>query len=1097
MIEIQQTYKLKTTGSDRKEAIKKNASLKETYTYMRNGETYFFNDVCIPLYAGLNSNIISSVFPSVKNEHMDLLLSTFWFRSMPIKGNRIIVQPVAEKKLADYLGREPSHLALQYLRTQNNENNGWVDCCELYNALCSKLNVKNLEEELIVLLREKCLPIAIVTETKNGFSVKSSQENNNPISIMFGTGNKEDRANKINLLKQIADFISNNPNVDVEKLSNAVLRISNSKNVNEFKFNYKKSTAEKSSGGRHSKFVEKTINLLNNEKLGNWKDFLPTYAQSINEEIQNKSHGTDVLYNVFRSDFLRLIEKSIWGERDSVKYNIEYNVNVWGQMFGNAMASIRSKNISNFNLAIDQFKRIEFLNSNVEIKNYANILNQYFDSEFFNENSDTFVIESQHLGNNLKSLFSAVEKDDSQSAVDAFCDDFKGSFDRMPINSILKYILSVREKLPKKHQEAAEVIERACKYNFLNDKVNRTKVNPTVVGNSFFTFGKSGLNGKVILPKNAEFKDRELSPDMRIWCELRLLDHGKWVTHHIPTFNNRFIREVYAPGTNDSVLPIRSPIYGFDYSKIKLSNAQREKINLGKSKNEKFILKRQMQFEAAREQGLLPKVNCNNLSVVWNMQDNKAIFSVIHKYEIDFKDNLPKDRKIITIGDKIFGWDRNQTSYDTYTIIEVMAEDTGITYNGHFVKIVQTGFIQQNIKLPDGTNFDTLSYEGLSYTDFFDWRVKGKNFMHKMGVGIKPVRTRNEGIKYEEINFVQEFEQRIEQRKPSLYEYNKIYAYLLKDVVNCKPNEMQEIREEIFRFLTSEPVSPINRGSLNYMSFDMIKAGKNLIAGYFSKVLGHDPKNSISDEDKQNYDGEMFALRQKLEQKRKNKGKQKVDILSNAMIKIAKDKNCNIMVGEGKLLVASRKTKSSQNGRTMDWFSRAVGNKMQELVKRHNKHLVLINPIHTSHQDTFEHKKDGETPAMRARYTKINTNEISDFHVRKLVSFYKNKERGTTGIYYYDAVHDFLNNYNIKLEEFLGILKIKEKRHLKLKQLLEERIGKECDILMPMRGGRFYLSTHAIGECNRITCNNKEYWLCHADLVASTNIALSIFLFKS
>lgn len=1133
-IDVQQTYQLKANPK-----ASKLDSLIETYQFHRNGESQFFHDVIIPMYAGLDHRIImeSGLLDDCDGDvtdisgHVDTLCATYWFRSMPVtNANKkdIVLQPVVEKLLAQYLGHEPSDAAIQYVRTQNNEGNAWFNCRLDYLAFCRKLKVKDLSLELTAVLREQCLPVGMLVisnENENDNDDEAAADNKkspkkkcvstdlceNPISTLFGDGPKEDREVKVKALQFMRNaFDLQRPRTRAE-LNQIILDSVSAKNIDEFKSRYA-INVKGEVNGRPSK-LQLSLQISNEpQSPDDWKKFdakVKEIHSYIKKALKHKSHSTEAL-SIFRTLLREHLINSLRGYRNGKSYTIDYDMGSWNVMFTNALTSIRSKNISNCNLAIEQVENQAALASNKIGEKYAPLLNDFFKSDFFtpgdDHKSDIFVIEPQHIGRNPEQLLNMVE-DDHELAVNDYYDDLKTSLNRPPLKPVLRYILSIRNQFPDSNEDAAKAILAACYYNAAQEKHSKRKVNPTIMGHAEFTFAKGSLNGKLI---TAIRTDRPDSLDMRIWLDLRLLDEGKWVNHHIPCFSNRFQREIYFPGSNPSNMQIRNAINGFDLSKIQLSPTQRAKIGMA-PKNQRIMMKNQMRLQAASEQGLLPSVDYdNNFAIMFNMDKNNPLLKVVYKYKVDPPEALTKNRPI-KIGDKIFGWDRNQTGPDTYTILEVVAEDTGITFHDHFVRIVETADITQPLKIQNGSTFDALAYHGLPYLQYADWRKQAKNFVRKWQHGVRYEKTKKNGqvtVKTVPVDFVAEFERRLESYQPDLYKFNEQYAYLLKDIMRGKTQaEIQEIRSEVVRFISLSPASPLIRGSLSYVSFDMIRAAKGLIAAYFSNLLGPQlhgstslgPKldlNELDDELKEKTDPELFALRVKLEIRRQNKGEQKVNVIANAMLSIAIDKGCNFMVGEGQLLLGHRNTKSSQNRRTMDWFSRGVANKLAQLAPRHKKHLVLINPYCTSHQDPFEHLNSNQVKVMRARYSKMKIDDLREWHMKKLASLLKNPKLGTTGVYYHEAAHDFLQHYGIQdLEKSIkNTTKVGGLKFWELQKILIEKLGsKDAEILIPLRGGRTYLATHKIGDdATPINYNGKDFFICLSDNVASTNIALHI-----
>ena len=327
---------------------RKRALLEDTLDHLRKGSAVFFNVLC-SLYGGLNQEIIASKFKKADKIDFDLMLATFWFRPFAKTDNKVnFVHPHNLIKIFEnYLGHKPSEVSLEYLKNID-EKYQWVDCVELYKELCIKIGTtpNELKEDLKILVIENLLPIQ-----------KGEVKAWNIISKLFGQGEKEDRGQKVKILKSIRDGLNQltKDSLTIQEYKEIALAASNTEDIEEFKSKYCGK-----SGGRDCSVTAKVKDKDLNKNL-KLKDCIEECEKKINE----KSNSISFKNNFKLRDF---IEKEI---------GFSYYANSWSEMLKNALADIRSKNSINYRFAEEQYndkEELEKLSSEDGILNAVNDL---------------------------------------------------------------------------------------------------------------------------------------------------------------------------------------------------------------------------------------------------------------------------------------------------------------------------------------------------------------------------------------------------------------------------------------------------------------------------------------------------------------------------------------------------------------------------------------------------------------------------------------------------------------------------------------------------------------------------------------------------
>jgi hypothetical protein len=714
------------------------------------------------------------------------------------------------------------------------------------------------------------------------------------------------------------------------------------------------------------------------------------------------------------------------------------------------------------------------LESNVQAMQNSAMLNNYFDSHYF-QGSNNFVICPYHLGGeNLSQLFKIYKNiGDSTEAVKEYCSELRGSV-KDPIPSLCEYVLTLRDL-------SCKQIIGAASYNQLIQRYKDHKVHPTKDGNNNYTFSTgSAMYGCLIPPNKAKKTDRPGSPDSRIWMILRVLNGKKWEDHHYYIHNVRFLEEVYAhnPEFKGDPVAIRGGRFGGIGKKICESSLQSLRENPQKYRKTK---KRLLRLQESIKNNSLPNINWNEKIASIGVRFDHNNF----KATINFKIKVNhKKFEGLKVGDKIMSYDQNQTQSHAYAVMNVCNSfDSGaIPFRGHYVQVNETGKIRSNIQVGQN-NYDPLSYSGLSFEKYENWRNQRKNFVSKYRFII--------GKNNENCDMLEELE-KIESRKPSLYEYNYKYSAILRKIVRGTSGvKLDECRKEIISFLAKEQASIRNVSSLNHHSFSAFRSAKSLISAYFAASTG---LNISTDEQKQDNDPEIFEIRKDLERSRKNKCREKINKISNTIVTIANMEGCNIICGEfGLSSTGSKNNTKKQNNKNMDWLARGVEKKIKEMCLLHNIHFKDAPPHYTSHQDPFVYNntllKVESVDHMKARFAYLSVDDVEEWHLKKLSSYLKNNKNGTA-YYYNSATKQFLDHYGlVEHEEKIT----KNKLSLsKFKDILIKNFG-NVNIVMPLRGGRYYLASKNVVTGAVPFSFGGSCYLSDADEVAAINVGLTIF----
>jgi len=339
-------------------------------------------------------------------------------------------------------------------------------------------------------------------------------------------------------------------------------------------------------------------------------------------------------------------------------------------------------------------------------------------------------------------------------------------------------------------------------------------------------------------------------------------------------------------------------------------------------------------------------------------------------------------------------------------------------------------------------------------------------------------------------------------RKPHMTEFNKEYAFLLKDYMrNSTHEQLPLFREEMMRFVGDKFASPLYRSSLSHYSFVALDACKRIVDSYLDKSI--DIKNATLDQ-KQQHDPEVCDLRDVIITRRANKRKERINRSASFCMQTALAEGCTVLRGESRLSSAGSKKNSKKTNNTLKcWFAKGTGKKIHQLVKFHNLYFCTGPTPFTSHQDPGEHSYGD--PKMKCRYRSMKVSEVCKYHLDNLGTFLKEPKKGKkltvvkegTKAYYKEGAKQFVAHY--KLEDCKDKIASGKMSLEDFKKILNDATG-NCDakIFIPGKFGNAYLATHKLTtNAVKMTFNGKEVYASDSDEIAAINVGVSRYFAQS
>lgn len=1016
--------------------------ISKTFDYLENGcEVFLWTFLSI--LGGVSKNALQKNLPKNKNNEesykLDLLCAIFWFRVVPINTypTHPILAPTLPSLFEKYFGSKPSQEVLEYFSSNyDKEKYVWQDMKEEFHLLAKRINVsvKSFEKDIELMLNEEYFGI------KCGKALSA-------ISGLFGTGEKVDRKPKTKILIEVIKELEKSSPQTVGELAKTILKCSNCKDSKEL---YQLYSSNKGSP---------PILVIRSEEVDSQ---LPLHPEDI-----------EVLIGKLKDDLKRQSSNLIWNCNGQLKKYLiskigNFNQCAWSEMLNNSLTSvIQSKTTRNYNFVLEQIDNK--LNLDENHAKFAEIINNYFNSDYFN-GDDKFLICGHHVGGkDLKSLWKSwngLNEEELGQEISQFCSDVNLN-NKMPIYSLLKYLHSIQDKIN------WEEVLQGTSYNNKKDKLESQKLHPIVSGHWCFNWGVgSKITGRMISPekKNKHFYRPN---DTTVWFELSVLNDDSWEKHHYMINNTRFYEEVYCVGENDfceSKL-FRTKRFGCENNTPLTEEEVLEIKNADKS--HKKSIKRKMRAIAASRSGQLPKVTWNdnfNINISrWGKDNYHVIIS--NKFKVE-KFNNPA----------VFsGFDQNQTAqHTTYSFQESNISDgCAIPYKNHWLKPLENDYVK-SIQYVGNTPVDQLSYSGVEWDCFTQWRKEREDFVFLW----RYVNSKNNKGKEIQIDMF-ELLKRKEAYKPSLYAYNAAYLKSFKQILKKKtPTQLKEIRNEILAVIRDGKFAVLRLASLNHNSFDMFRHAKGVINAYFNNLLG----SGCNDKQKQEADKEMFDLRVELEVKRKNKAKSKENLIANSLttksLMLRNKIGPVLMGGEAISNIRNKNNKKQANAKSMDWLERAVAHKTKQTMDMHKDLCFMeINPYNSSHYVPLVH--NNPDVCMRSRFGMCDPDRLSEKDFKSLVCFSKKDDSSLYSIW----THKFMNHYQLTDNEM-------KLSYNKFKDLMKEILKTKNEEVMiyPRRGGRAFLSTYKLqSDAQPYVFDGEKYWICNADIIAACNIALSVF----
>lgn len=1012
---------------------RKHELLSNTLTFLDRGSDTFF-DFFISFFGGMTPKMCGDE---------QIVCATNWFRSMSIEPEMILTEKQMLERFTQYFGEQPNDLVKEFLSAPLGEGCFWVDCRKKFNDLQSALCTTNL----LVDLNSFLIELGIIP-TKNKTKNKKEKEKCkwkgatttgwNVASFMFGDGEKEDRDKKCEILQHLIDQI------DLAECYEDVQSL-----LLEF------------TGVGPDEFQRKDV----------WGSGAPGLVVKIAKGIfPKKEFDSEYLKKKF-IEILKSKQKVILLPNKQAIFSHlrsiigDYDVHSWSQMINVSLPCITSRNTRNCNFAEEKLQLKSSLSDCSE--QAVELLNAFHESEWNNSDIE-FVITPQNLGGKygfirISNFWNEHEDEEDvlESGIDDLLQECKSSDSKEPHLDVLRYVYSIRKEVP------SEEIYKASKHNRTLDKYNHHKVHPTVRGNPFYTVGKSALRGSVIPP------NKSLGKTPAIWVEIQLLDNGEWKPHHIPFFNSRFFEEAYGLTNSDEFVPLRTKHFGTDLTKRNLPPLSVSTMPQNENESKNNYVKAQRRIQRLSDD--IPNVKWPE-KVGFCFREENGNF----KIAVNFKVPLPEIANDISHCERIFGLDQNQSVNHTYSVYEIAdkSEPDVIYYLGHYFRKVETGKVVSMTKATHTSEaIDQLSYEGVGKgSNLFDnWVNDRKTFVDS--IGVKAVS--------------QEFERVL--LCESLYKFNRAYLVLLKKIISGKirrgksvidfgENISDSMRDEIIEMCIGKG-SPMRLSSLSQSSISSIGNLKSVVDQFIARKL-NDKEIEKTKETQQQIEPRLFEFLEAINAKRVNKRKEKVNRSLSFIVAKAIEHNVKLISCESELNIAETGNSKAKNSANMDWCARALAKSIETACPLYGIMFFGINPRSTSHQNPFVYFKGSSAPnAMNPRFGKFNF--VPEHLFNKLKKYANSTDKGTA-VYYRHGVEKFVSHHGLgsdwqelTLEEFNDIL-------------FTSYEGEE--ILIPLRGGRYYLATHPVTtDCTEVNYNGENLFLCDSDEVAAVNVMMSGF----
>ena len=982
---------------------RKREMLQRTFDWMERAYSLFF-DLAVNLFGGVTYESISGVESDTNTA--DNICATLWFRLKPrSESGELAIQTAAERinRFTQYAGHAPSELAASYLSgSYDPAVYEWVDCRVSYRNFCQTLGV-NLDADVRTMVDHGIIP---VLPGQDFSSYKMCSE-------LFGSGQKEDKSLKVRWFSDIANRL---------------------RSATSLTWDAYRSLIQEATGCRTSKEINAqmrgrpgilAVDLDRTDSGDVPTAHIANRISQLEASAATKSKTYDLPNRFALRDFIALRIGT-------------FDCNLWAAPSLRAFTDIQSKNSNNLRYSAERLTRTNEINQiladNPNVNQAQNVLQSFWTGQ-----SNSFVVENRHLGD-LKVLYDFWQSKSMDEGIKQFCDLYNSDYDRQPVIELLRHIY------PHISTITADLFHEAARLNRAVETNNRKKVHPTVHGKVSITWGKSSTVYGTVTPPNQIVRNQPAGSTGMIWMTMTLLDSdGVWRRHHIPTHNSRFYEEIYAYRDGLPLLAEpRIPMFGH-----RMGNAIADPTQINQ------------RCKKASKQFLRTNQNMTH-NVVFDPATTFTVTRIQNsgEFSITISSRVQMDRrkmaKGISVGDRLMGVDQNQTYHNTYSVWEVVEAGTPNSHEwkGHHLRLVEDGFITSVVN----SNVDQLSYSGIAYENFAEWRKARQDFTTQI------VADSAENFKH--------------WTGQSLYQWNKNYArYLLKLMNKSDASSCPLFKSEIVSFLNGR--FGIRLGSLDYNSLEFLNMAKALVNSYFSRIGASTP------DDRSAADPDLNRFGLEIEMKRVNKRKEKANRIASSILVIAQRLGVSILSTEKDLPTANLGNRSSANRRAIDWCVRKVKQKLTDSCGVLGIRYREVNPIDTSHIDLFVYEK-GREGGKEACFMLAKPSEITEKTTKNFFVWAENIKRGktTTTPIYHNALRDFAAEYQLDFST------LKDIKHTDLARELLVRHG-DNQVLIPCRGGRWYMSTHRVSSSSHpITYAGRNRYINRNDILAAANIAL-------
>ena len=1070
-------YEVKLDINDRKRAF-----VRDTLRYFTQTSDVFRKGL-ICLFAGVNPEMISGYLP--EGESSDLWCAVNWFRLVDLSEGLVSEEQVVDgselcRRFQNYAGHAPDRQAEIYLtrRSEGDVQYVWADCHAGYRRFCREVGLSPDEMEFDVL--------ALVARGYIKFD-KGENDAWGFVSAVFGDGVKEDTKNKIRMLEGMRRAAHAKP-ATYEELQESALRETGCSDIKQMIREYKsgqqddKEGVSKSSGGSHAFFVKYFLRGADRVCGPIGEKELASFVNSCDKTLKQKTSCEEAPIThsaVWKRWFKRRIPHTVGSIQEPYSVACDH-----------AMADISSKNCLNARMVscpdsgqvaerrkkgtkakkgrssgvLEMQDKVSSLSSNgVDLaKAVFDSFNDALDRDRKeDEDSCRFEVLRHHLGK-LSDLYEIWVKNDCDSGIVLYLEEYEGSISKQPKEELLRAIYPHRESI-----KAKEFMDAAHR-NDLIQKIESRKAHPTVRGNRGVGYGNSKMRGK-IMPQSNMHNGRKAGLNPEMWLEADLLNGERWEKHHLKFHSSQFFDQVYChkdglPNTKIPGLP-RLARHGMP-------------IGLSISPDDVPLVNR-----VSGNGRRCPRANKRNLRAVANITHNvelhpETAFEIRSNGEYASISHRVQDvaEKSIEAGDLILGYDRNQTAQDTYAVLRVVNEG-GHAHRGNMLEIVAVGKISSKSmkRRTDGSMYecDDLSYDGLPYSEFSEWREERKAFMHRL-IPLLPPATKKLGSRREPMNLPRELEALTHCK--SLYVWNRRFLTIFRIALK---RALKELASDLFRQeildICHANLSPLKRSSLSKAGVESLQRLKSLVLAYLSKMKAK-REDSLLEADPEF--AELFkVITDRLNAKRLEKAKR----TASDIVRLANLHGCSFVSGESDLPTTSKGKKNFQNATNMDWMARRVEDLVKGMCKRAGIAWRGIDPSYTSQRDPFQVEADGRS-VLRCRFYRAESASAPDCVVDGLVRYtknaVKNMEQSNPLSSFQRGGLAFCSQYGIEPARLTP-------------RVVREVLAKHEVVYVPRSGGRYFFATLPLVAGSPVfEWGGQQMHVIDADEVAAINIAL-------